>query len=154
MDIIEYQVNHPLIISVLSKEFESGIITICFNCTEFNIVSHSYSESEYIFDKSDSLEFSELPKVKLDSEHILKLEAGWYNKSISQEDEQIIYVYVPIYMMLSEKMWNKHKEKVLSELPQRIDTVLKLLAMCGKEEEYIWKRELRKLELKQKFYEN
>ncbi len=118
------------------------------------VISHCYSSGHYTFctSKVDITEMNGVD-VKLYSEHIDKLNAGWYSEFISQNEDQIQYVFIPIYMMMSAVMWNKHKEKVLKELPERFNVVWRNITIVDEKDLPIWKKELKNLELKKEFYE-
>jgi len=155
MDYIQYDIESKLVNSAWSKEYHSKIITICFNCKEFGVMAHSYNTGHYSFCTNDTDLFEmDKEEIKLDSEHINKLNAGWYSQSYSQDGEQIQYTFVPIYMVLSEIMWYKHKERVLEGLPHLVKAIQSKLLTANEEDSVFYNRELNNLKLTMRYVKN
>ena len=146
---INYKVDHPLIDSCWSEKYDSGIIQILFNCKDRGLQAHHYGEGDFYF--TEDLDNLDLPIIKLESEHLDKIDAGWYNESVQYCKDQISFFFIPMYLVTTSEMWNRLKEKRLKNILSYIETIERSL-LTSKEND-IWEKELIKLKLSKEFYE-
>lgn len=84
------------------KTYESGIIELIINTTEKWLDYHRYSDELFeVGDKNNS----EGLKVELPLQPNMR-----YIPSHFQEKRQIIYYYIPLYLIMEKDKWDKIKE--------------------------------------------
>lgn len=87
------------------KTYESGIIQLTINTKECWLDYCRYSDELFEVEDYQGNKFSLV--VKLPLEEKMK-----YSKSSIQEKDQIIYYYIPLYLIMDKDKWDKIKEKL------------------------------------------
>jgi len=83
--------------------YESGIVELLITTQDRWLDYHRYSDD--FFEVSDYERNSEKLEVKLPLEDKMR-----YSISSLQEKDQIIYYYIPLYLIMEKDKWDKIKE--------------------------------------------
>lgn len=94
-----------MITSHFIKTYESGIIQLIINTKERWINYHRYSDTLFaVYDENDK---EEQLNVVIPLQDKMR-----YSISSLQEKDQIIYYYIPLYLIMDKDKWDKIKEKL------------------------------------------
>ena len=94
-----------MITSYYIKTYESGIIQLIINTAERWLDYHRCSDELFGVRDEDDNWFEIKPKLPLED----KMK---YSISSLQEKDQIIYYYIPLYLIMEKDKWDKIKEKL------------------------------------------
>lgn len=94
-----------MITSHYIKTYESGIIQLIINTEEKWLDYHRYSDDSYGVWDAENKEEQHLVVLPLQP----KMR---YIPSSFQEKNQIIYYYIPLYLIMEKDKWDKIKEKL------------------------------------------
>lgn len=94
-----------MITSHFIKTYESGIIQLIINTKERWLDYHRYSDNLFGVRDEDDNWFELKPELPLQPNMR-------YSVSSLQEKDQIIYYYIPLYLIMDKDKWDKIKEKL------------------------------------------
>lgn len=94
-----------MITSHFIKTYESGIIQLIINTEERWLDYHRYSDNSYCVTDAENKE--EQLNVVLPLQPNMR-----YIPSSFQEKDQIIYYYIPLYLIMEKDKWDRIKEKL------------------------------------------
>lgn len=87
------------------KSYESGIITLTINTKERWLDYHRFTNELFEVEDYQGNTFPLVVKLPLE-------EKMRYSISSLQEKDQIIYYYIPLYLITDKGRWDKIKEKL------------------------------------------